>query len=84
MNIGLPFDPSAMVRFRKRLTLERLEAINEQIIRKMEAKRKAEEDHQDDDKPQPPSNKGTLIVFCILWKMVRKLECIAKMQENNI
>ena len=51
MNIGLPFDPSAMVRFRKRLTLERLEAINEQIIRKMEAKRKAEEDHQNDDKP---------------------------------
>lgn len=57
-----PFDPSAMVRFRKRLTPEKLEAINEQIIRKMEAKRKAEEDHKDDDKPQPPSNKGTLIV----------------------
>jgi IS5 family transposase len=28
----------------------------------MEAKRKTEEVHKDDDKPQPPSNKGTLIV----------------------
>ena len=113
-----PFDPSAMVRFRKRLTPEKLEAINEQIIRKMEAKRKAEEDHKDDDKPQPPSNKGTLIVDATCApsqikyprdvellneareklekivdvlhtpedgkKMVRNLECIAKMQENSI
>ena len=57
-----PFDSSAMVRFRKRLTPERLEAINEQIICNMEAKRKAEEDRDDDDKPLPPYNKGTLIV----------------------
>ena len=62
----LPFDPSLMVYFRKRLTPEILGEINEMIINN--AKKKTETDKKDDnsknndDKPEPPHNKGTLIV----------------------
>ena len=49
----MPFDPSLMVHFRKRLTKEILCEINELIIQK------AEGDHKDDDDNQ---NSGTLIV----------------------
>ena len=52
-----PFDPSLMVYFRKRLTPEILGEINEMIIRKVQAEKK--EDH---DEPNPPQNRGTLIV----------------------
>jgi len=51
----LPFDPSLMVYFRKRLTAEILGEINELIITKEQAK----EDNHDND---PPDNTGTLIV----------------------
>ena len=54
----LPFDPSLMVYFRKRLTPEILGEINEMIIQKAETEEKS--DH--DDKFNPPSNKGTMIV----------------------
>ena len=52
----LPFDPSLMVYFRKRLTPEILGEINELIIQKAQ-----ERDKSDDDTPPPP-NRGTLIV----------------------
>ena len=53
-----PFDPSLMVYFRKRLTPEILGEINEMIIRNSESK----ENSDDEDKSNPPSNKGTMIV----------------------
>ena len=53
-----PFDPSLMVYFRKRLTPEILGEINEMIIRNSES----EENSDDEDKSNPPSNKGTMIV----------------------
>lgn len=69
----LPFDPSLMVYFRKRLTPEILGEINEMIIEKAvkEAPMPLEDendytDHNDDndedDKPEPPQNGGTMIV----------------------
>ena len=53
-----PFDPSLMVYFRKRLTPEILGEINEMIIRNSESK----ENSDDEDKSNPPSNRGTMIV----------------------
>lgn len=53
----LPFDPSLMVYFRKRLTPEILGEINEMIIQKAEAEEKSDED----DNTTPPSNSGTMI-----------------------
>ena len=53
-----PFDPSLMVYFRKRLTPEILGEINEMIIRNSESK----ENSDDEDKSNPPPNKGTMIV----------------------
>ena len=47
-----------MVHFRKRLTAEILGEINEMIIRNSER----EENSDDEDKSNPPSNKGTMIV----------------------
>ena len=47
-----------MVYFRKRLTPEILGEINEMIIRNSENK----ENSDDEDKSNPPSNKGTMIV----------------------
>lgn len=55
-----PFDPSLMVYFRKRLTPEILGEINELIISKAEVK--TESDSDNDSKPNPPSNGGTMIV----------------------
>lgn len=54
----LPFDPSLMVYFRKRLTPEILGEINEMIIQKAETEEKSDED----DNTTPPSNSGTMIV----------------------
>lgn len=54
----LPFDPSLMVYFRKRLTPEILGEINEMIIRNSEIN----ENSDDEDKSNPPQNKGTMIV----------------------
>jgi transposase, IS5 family len=57
-----PFDPSLMVRFRQRFSLEQTAAINETICKK---------DHEDGDPPatggressdEPPPNKGKLIM----------------------
>jgi IS5 family transposase len=59
----LPFDPSLMVYFRKRLTPEILGEINELIIRKAtEKKVSAKENDNDDNQPEPPDNNGTLII----------------------
>ena len=55
-----PFDASVMVRFRKRLSADKLAQINEHIIRKAEASKKEKDD--DDRKNQPPKNHGTMIV----------------------
>ena len=52
----LPFDPSSMVHFRKRLTPEILAEINEMVIQEAEKK-----DNQDDNKPDD-GNSGTMIV----------------------
>ena len=54
----LPFDPSLMVYFRKRLTPEILGEINELII----AKAGKQEDLPPDDDDDAPPNDGTLIV----------------------
>ena len=54
----LPFDPSLMVYFRKRLTPEILGKINEMIIQKAETEERSDED----DNTTPPSNSGTMIV----------------------
>lgn len=58
----LPFDPSLMVYFRKRLTPEILGEINEMIIANAKKKTEAEKKDDDENKPEPPHNKGTLIV----------------------
>ena len=67
----LPFDPSLMVYFRKRLTPEVLGEINEMIIRDAKARQEQEADTQqqendNDDDATPPAdgggNSGTLIV----------------------
>lgn len=55
----LPFDPSLMVYFRKRLTPEILGEINEMIL---SAARKGEHCHDDDDDRGNSSNGGTMIV----------------------
>lgn len=54
-----PFDPSLMVYFRKRLTTEILEDVNEMIIEKATEN---ETKNDDDDKTEPPQNKGTMII----------------------
>ena len=56
----LPFDPSLMVYFRKRLTPEILGEINEMIIR--DAKEKEAKKRDDDDSDDEDGNGGTLIV----------------------
>ena len=63
----LPFDPSLMVYFRKRLTPEVLGEINEMILRdaKERQEKETEKSKNDDDDSTPPSdggNSGTLIV----------------------
>lgn len=55
-----PFDSSLMVYFRKRLTPEILGEINELIISKVQ--KSSGNDKDDENKPEPPHNKGTLIV----------------------
>lgn len=63
----LPFDPSLMVYFRKRLTPEVLGEINEMILRdaKERQEKETEQNRNDDDDSTPPSgggNSGTLVV----------------------
>lgn len=55
----LPFDPSLMVYFRKRLTPEILGEINEMIIRDAKVREKKDENDHDDNSG---GNSGTLIV----------------------
>ena len=57
----LPFDPSLMVHFRKRLTPEILGEINEMIIAKAAAKAPVDQSEDNNDDSEPP-NDGTLIV----------------------
>ena len=63
----IPFDPSMMVHFRKRLSADFLKEVNALIIEKS----KADDEHHDDDnmgngsgegESKEPENKGTLIV----------------------
>jgi IS5 family transposase len=56
----LPFDPSLMVYFRKRLTAEILGEINEMIIKKNDKPGKAEKQEKDDD--DDSGNGGTMII----------------------
>ena len=62
----LPFDPSLMVYFRKRLTPEVLGEINEMIVREAKARQSKEiksEDHDDSDHDSgQDGNSGTMIV----------------------
>ena len=52
-----------MVHFRKRLTPEKISAINERIIQKAVTKKQTNDKNKDNnDKDEPPSNKGTMIV----------------------
>lgn len=62
-----PFDPSLMVYFRKRLTLEMLGEINEMIVRDAKERQAKEADSKDDgdnsdDHPGTGGNSGTIIV----------------------
>jgi len=56
-DVHLPFDPSTMVYFRKRLTPEILGEINEMILKTVES-----EKHDDDDDHKDGGNSGTMIV----------------------
>ena len=62
----LPFDPSLMVYFRKRLTPEVLGEINEMILRDAKARQSKEAEDKDDDNSDDGSgaggNSGTMIV----------------------
>ena len=63
----LPFDPSLMVYFRKRLTLEVLGEINEMIVRDAKERQVKEAESKDDDddsdgQPGTGGNSGTMIV----------------------
>ena len=58
----LPFDPSLMVYFRKRLTPEVLGEINEMIIRDAKERQKKENKDDDDDDHGSSGNSGTMIV----------------------
>lgn len=62
----LPFDPSLMVYFRKRLTPEILGEINEMIVRDAQSRQAKEaEDKESDDSDDAPGgggNRGTMIV----------------------
>jgi hypothetical protein len=57
-----PFDPSLMVYFRKRLTLQILGEINEMIIAHNTSNGKQSEHPNDQDNDDAGNNKGTLIV----------------------
>lgn len=56
----LPFDPSLMVYFRKRLTPEVLGEINEMIIDKAQPVKQEKTDSNDND--DDPGNRGTMII----------------------
>ena len=59
----LPFDPSLMVYFRKRLTPEVLGEINEMILLDAKARQQKEDDNDDDSNPPADGgDSGTLIV----------------------
>ena len=61
----LPFDPSLMVYFRKRLTPEILGEINEMIVRdakERQAKESESKDDDDSDNNSDGGNRGTMIV----------------------
>jgi len=60
----LPFDPSLMVYFRKRLTPEVLGEINEMILRdaKERQSKESKDDDNSDDAPGKGGNSGTMIV----------------------
>ena len=63
----LPFDPSLMVYFRKRLTPEVLGEINEMIVRDAKERQEKEAKSRDDDDdsgnhPGTGGNSGTMIV----------------------
>ena len=62
----LPFDPSLMVYFRKRLTPEVLGEINEMIVRDAKERQVKEAESKDDDdsdgQPGTGGNSGTMIV----------------------
>ena len=61
----LPFDPSLMVYFRKRLTPEVLGEINEMIVRdakEHQAKDEPKDDDDSDDAPRSGGNRDTMIV----------------------
>ena len=62
----LPFDPSLMVYFRKRLTPEVLGEINEMIVRDAKERQakdaEPKDDDDSDDAPRSGGNSGTMIV----------------------
>lgn len=75
----LPFDPSLMVYFRKRLTPEILGEINELIIQKAQGNNKGDDE-------TPPPNNGTLIVDATCApsqiKYPQDTELLNKAREN--
>lgn len=88
----LPFDPSLMVYFRKRLTPEILGEVNELIIRKaIERKEKAKENHDDDDNDgssgSSSENKGTVIIDATCApskiKYPQDIEILNEARENT-
>lgn len=82
----LPFDPSLMVYFRKRLTPAILGEINEMVIKKV-LEEKKDDDSNNDGPGAPSDNKGTLIVDATCApskiKYPQDIELLNQARENT-
>lgn len=83
----LPFDPSLMVHFRKRLTPSIVGEINEMIIKNAEKEDSNEDDDGDCGTDGSPETKGTLIVDATCApsyiKYPQDIELLNKARENT-
>ena len=83
----LPFDPSLMVHFRKRLTPSIVGEINEMIIKNVEKEDSNEDDDGDCGTDGSPETKGTLIVDATCApsyiKYPQDIELLNKARENT-
>jgi hypothetical protein len=58
-----PFDPSLFVEFRKRLGLEKINAINERILQvKLKIEKQNKPDSKADKDKEPPTHEGSMII----------------------
>ncbi len=63
----LPFDPSMMVHFRKRLSGNILKEVNALVIEREKEEKKEHGDHEPSEGDSGDKNKGTLIVDSTCW-----------------